>query len=333
MAPGTEFTLMDPTTPHDEPLPLRWLVEPLIARGTKVLVAGEAGAFKTTILMHLAAHLAAGRRWLGRLPIPEAVPVLYIDEELPEDHSRRLSQLIARGADCHGVPWRVLWKRGLRFRGPDDARELLDRLPNFSPDVIVIDSLTATFAGDENDAQDARDYWRALDVFTRAGITVLVTHHKRKSLFAAGSHDKHAVRGSGDLVAGADEVFSLARVGLSSVAVLRGVRTRSAGEHGGIRLRVDHGHDAITVTYAGPHQDMGTASPRQSEPGHLRALMRFVRKHDGAITRSEAVRYFKSKGESTVDRWLAQAVRAKLLTPVEGQRGHYRAVATTETAA
>src|SRR5262245_18882979 len=82
-----------------EPIPpVDWLVEPLMAQGNRVVVYGEFGSYKSWTLLDLALHLAGGRPWLGRFPVPSPRRVLYVDEEMAQPELRRRIQQLARGA-------------------------------------------------------------------------------------------------------------------------------------------------------------------------------------------------------------------------------------------
>ena len=65
----------------EEPLaPPSWLVERLISDGSRVVLYGEFGSYKSWGLLSLGLHIAAGQPWLGRFPVPQARSVLYVDE-------------------------------------------------------------------------------------------------------------------------------------------------------------------------------------------------------------------------------------------------------------
>ena len=101
-----------------EPLPpIEWLVEGLIADGDRVVLYGEFGSFKSWVLPSLALHIAAGRAWLGKFPIPQSKQVLYIDEEMHQRTLKRRIQRLAHGAGLSSeqLPLRTLSRHGAYF--------------------------------------------------------------------------------------------------------------------------------------------------------------------------------------------------------------------------
>src|SRR2546426_12257466 len=102
MAPADSMTALPLVSFEEimgEPLPpIEWLVEALIAEGDRVVLYGEFGSFKSWALPSLALHIAAGRPWLGKFPIPHAKSVLYIAEELHQRTLKRRRQRLAHRA-------------------------------------------------------------------------------------------------------------------------------------------------------------------------------------------------------------------------------------------
>ena len=137
-----------------DPLPpIEWDVEPLIARGERALIYAEWGALKTWLGLDLGLHLAAGGKWLDHFTIPQARPVLYIDEEMHERTLRRRIKRLGSGMTlaADDLPFRALSRYGVVF-DEKGAGRLLKALDDsaFVPHVIIVDTYRRVSPGDEN---------------------------------------------------------------------------------------------------------------------------------------------------------------------------------------
>ena len=80
------------------PIEPRWIVRDMLPRGTMVILAGEAGAGKSTLCYVLAYALAMGAPFLGHVTIPTRV--LYFDEENGEPDFLCYNQWAWAGHGC-----------------------------------------------------------------------------------------------------------------------------------------------------------------------------------------------------------------------------------------
>ena len=69
-----------------------------------MVLFGEFRSLKSWVLLDLGLHLAAGKPWLGRFPIPEARKVLYVDEEMSQTTMRRRVKRLGEGAGLGSAP-------------------------------------------------------------------------------------------------------------------------------------------------------------------------------------------------------------------------------------
>jgi AAA domain len=200
--------------------PVEWLVEPLIANGDRVMIYGEFGSFKSWVLPSLALHIAAGRSWLDKFPVPEPKQVLYIDEEM---HLRTLTRRIQRlalgmGLHSESLPLRFLSRFGTRLDATGAARLLFDlEKTGFDPQVVIVETLRRVLRGSENEAKDVGEFWRAVAPLSK-GRSLIVSHHMRKrSDINNGARERAS--GSTDILAGADAAFAIQRLGQDALVV------------------------------------------------------------------------------------------------------------------
>ena len=178
------------------------LVEGILRRGHTMLVTARSKAGKSFLMLELAVAVSTGCRWLGREC--KRGRVLFVNPEIdPASAENRLHDVAeAMGADLLQVGQGVdFWHLRGHAQGIDDtARALLDRTGSGRYALVILDSVYELYTGDENSADDAREFFHAIDrISKRLGCAVAMTHHHAKGIRA----DLEALdRGSGSGVFG-----------------------------------------------------------------------------------------------------------------------------------
>src|SRR5215467_1456547 len=106
-----------------------------------VVVAGEPGVGKTTVVLDLVWHLASGQPWLG-MEVPRPLHVLLVENEGPEHMFRGKVDRKAQAwpHEREGRVWVQTWRWGLFSLADKDARRELAMFVEGNPvDVIVGD--------------------------------------------------------------------------------------------------------------------------------------------------------------------------------------------------
>jgi hypothetical protein len=205
-------------TENAEPIPA--ILKGWIAAGDVVAFAGEPKTGKSWAAADLAFSLASGRPWLGAVPvIGGPYRVLYVDEEQNPRLVRHRARKLARGrgldaAAVKALPIRYLAGNGLNLDAEAHLSRLWREVRSFKPDVVIFDSLVRFHRRNENDAAEMAAFAAAVfkPLVTHFGCTVVYLHHLAKPGMNRPAGDLvHRVRGSGDLVAGADGLFTLER--------------------------------------------------------------------------------------------------------------------------
>jgi RecA-family ATPase len=136
------------------------------------LLSGEGAIGKSLLATQLSGATVLGKDWIGTLP--EQGPVLYLSCEEDEDEICRRNQAVA---ERFGSSRREMTDCGLRFLsyagrdavlGQPDKRGIIRPTPLFEalkrdalrlqPKLIVIDTAADTFAGDERNRAQTRQY-------------------------------------------------------------------------------------------------------------------------------------------------------------------------------
>lgn len=162
---------------RESALEARWLVKHVIPAESIGMLFGGSGTFKSFIALDAALHVAHGLPWLGRRTAKGSV--LYIAAEGGTGLWARLEA----------------WHRARRLR-PEDADVLvvpaaLDlgvdawrvveaaQAVGSTPTLVIVDTLSQTYSGEENSAGEMAAYLRELGLRFRQlwGCAVLLIHH------------------------------------------------------------------------------------------------------------------------------------------------------------
>jgi hypothetical protein len=218
----------------ERPSPTQWDVEPLIARGNRVVLYGPFASLKSWVLLDLGLCIAAGIPWLGKFSVPNPRAVLYVDEEMarPQLHPRIRRLAASLGLlDAERLPFATASRLGLSLADNGTAEQFLEssRASGFEPDVLIFDSLRRVIGGSELDVADVGRFWRGVEPFARAGKTVILSHHAKKPGPNGAAAPRDRASGSTDILAGADVGLSIERRSRDALVVEQ-VKSRDAEE-------------------------------------------------------------------------------------------------------
>ena len=205
------------------PRPREWLIPDFLPAGRLGLLAGSGGIGKSRLALQLAAAIASGiADWLPggpRLTLSDpATAVYWTAEDEPAEVSRRLRQIggVRDSATqaLHGLVERVedrlhvvdgagrgpLWEpmgSGPLGRLSETGAWLRAYSERHGPRLLVLDSLAATYAGNENDRVAVRQFAADWDAWgRRRGCAVMLIGHPPKSMapFSGSTDWQAAVR-------------------------------------------------------------------------------------------------------------------------------------------
>ncbi len=191
----------------EEPAPdIAFLVEGFLPTGALALVAAYGGVGKTTLLVQMAASLAAGRDFLG-FRVPQAVPCLYlIAEGARHVFLARVKVALARlGLDPSALPF---WITPREFTA-EIGQKLAEYIERTGARFVVLDTFGLFHDGDENSASDfkAKVVKPLRAIMARHDVSfVLVTHEVKPNAERKG---RHRVRGTSALVDDSDVAIRL----------------------------------------------------------------------------------------------------------------------------
>ena len=177
-----------------------WIAKPLIARGRQTALFAGAKTGKSWVTLNIVAALATGKPILGQPAQPPA-HVLYLDYEMTEADLMERLENMGFGPD---TDWTHLHYALLPAIAPlDDPAgattvQALATLVN--AELVIIDTFARAVAGDENEAQTIRDFYRLTGTALKAaGITMIRIDHAGKDI-TRGARGSSAKRDDVDIV-------------------------------------------------------------------------------------------------------------------------------------
>jgi len=175
-----------------------WIVDDLIPEQAVGMIFGASGTFKSFIAIDLCCHMANGMDFIGKET--RKAPVLYLASEGGAGIYRRIQAWHKH----HGLPisddiWLVTTPLILTVKEQLEALVAAMHRMKVKPALVVIDTLSQTFAGDENSSNDIASYIRAINTDVRAqfGCSAIIIHH-------TGHNASDRPRGSSAMMANLD---------------------------------------------------------------------------------------------------------------------------------
>lgn len=208
-----------------EPRP--WILgDVLLARAVTLLVAASKGG-KSLLVLTIAAHMAAGKTFMGWKPVGLGRSIIYNAEDDLAEASRRLNAIcLAYGMDVEEVTSKIslmstdelgggfsLTKGRPIAENEEHVNELVAAACAAQVSLIALDPLIEIHTGNENDSVEMKYVLSLMrSVARRVGCAVLAVHHTGKPPPAGASAwvgNLNAGRGSSSVPAGARKVLTL----------------------------------------------------------------------------------------------------------------------------
>ena len=177
---------------------IKWMVKNIIPQDAMGMIFGASGTFKSFIAIDLCLSVAHGIDWTKRKTVSGGV--VYVAAEGGAGVARRIDAWhrtvgvdVPKNFHICRVP--LLLSAKLEIGA---LRQAIAALPQI-PSLVVVDTLSQTFNGDENSSSDIGAYLRMLNSELRAAFncTVMVIHH-------TGHNATERPRGSSAITANVD---------------------------------------------------------------------------------------------------------------------------------
>lgn len=179
-----------------------WTVKNLIGAGAFIMFYGAPATGKSFLAIDMALHVALGLDWFGR-PTRQG-GVVYVGAEGQEGIKRRIKAFRLHHNISGDVPF-ALVPAQLNMLDGDDADQLIEAIKTQMDrlgcrvELVVIDTLSRTFGGGDENTSAMATYVANLGRFQKAlGTGLIVVHHAPKD------QANDTPRGHGSLLAAVD---------------------------------------------------------------------------------------------------------------------------------
>lgn len=201
-----------------EDTPPKFAVEPLFPTPGLVLLSGDTGSCKTSLLLSASYAFALSLPVANRFPtFPEGRGVLYVNGEMNRSFLRRFVAANIAGLGLARDDKRLAavsfqGKNGLAevlLGNPEAFETLRAHIARTRPGLVVLDTLRSLFDLDEKETQVVRRVLRELTALAVEFNTCIILAHHQRKLSAVSNALRERVSGSRDLIAAVDVHLAL----------------------------------------------------------------------------------------------------------------------------
>ncbi len=208
-----------------------WLIKGVMPASSIGMMFGASGTFKSFIALDACLHIAHGLPWMGHRT--KQGEVLYLAAEGGMGLWPRIAAWHrARRLDWTKTPLRVV---PLALDLSVEAWKVVEaaQVQGAAPKLVVIDTLSQTFGGEENVANDVSAYFREIGARFRQlwGCAVLVVHH-------SGHAATERPRGSSAMLANVDFMYGVFRDEKEMMATVTCLKQKDGERFGDTTFRV-----------------------------------------------------------------------------------------------
>lgn len=191
----------------------KWLVDRLIPYGCTTVISGESRSFKTWILLHLAKQISEGLLIFNKFPAIKQSVLLVEEDDKPRAIKDRVT-ILGFNKDNNFYTW-----INSGFKVEKDMDQLILFVKKNKIGVVIFDCLLRIYDGDENSSRDIEKLFRQIQRLTNLDVTVIITHHHRKS--QVGFTDRSPMRGSSDILNSPDCHLQITRKGKNKIRIIQ----------------------------------------------------------------------------------------------------------------
>lgn len=216
-----------------------WLVKGIIPAACMGMMFGASGTFKSFIALDACLHVVHGLPWMGRKT--KQGEVLFLAAE----GGSGLWQRIAAWHQARRLKWENAAMKvvPVSIDLSQDAWKVVEaaQAQAVCPALVVIDTMSQTFGGEENVANEVAAYFREIGARFRQlwGCTVIVIHH-------SGHASTERPRGSSAILGNVDFLFGVFRDEKEMMATLTCIKQKDGERFSDTTFRVGThalGHD------------------------------------------------------------------------------------------
>jgi len=299
-----------------------WLIEGFWTRRSHGIVAGEPKSFKSTVAVDFAMSVASGEPFLGKFPVLEPGPVIYVQNENADWIMKdKMAKVIAnRGL---GGEFKVLGENRLKVVWPRDIpiyfinqqgfllddpmhQAIMEKvIQKYKPVLVVFDPLYLMFGGDINSAKELNPVlsW-LLKIKNEYKTGVMLIHHYNKGgqnprggqrmlgsvvlhgwIESAWYVKRIEEEESSDIESGeVNEEESVDRVSRDPVRIIIDREFRAAGNYPQAELEIKMGKFGSSDYYIKVRKHVGRGHPSDKGQNATELILQILEMHKGPVS-------------------------------------------------
>ena len=257
--------------------PSKWVVSDIIPEGMTILSSAP-GQFKTYLFLALAKQISSGELAFNHFQA-EKRNVLFINEEMGE----RMMQ--DRLKTINGEAGKIFFTNlaGVKL---EDMSYILEFCKEKDITLVMFDSLTRIHRLQEDKADDVKKIFEAMLILLRANISVLMTHHHRKTPMFGAKNGSEEMRGSIDILAQIDCHLAIDQVAIDKTyVVLKQLKIRIADNVNDFKVDIKKDKEnKMSFIYKGKFSKQDEVNEKIAQSSEV--ILKIIQENPG-ITRDE----------------------------------------------
>jgi hypothetical protein len=170
-----------------------WAIYGIFETGTVNMISAEPNNFKSWVMLDAAVSLASGRPLFGQFKT-EKQSVLIVNEE--DYHSQLRTRMMMLYKNWSQLPIYFAIQNGVKLID-SDVEKIISLAKEKGVDFIIFDSLRSLHSAEENSSTEMQAVLDQLKKVTKAGFTVLFSHHNRKKGISSSDNGNESRGSSG----------------------------------------------------------------------------------------------------------------------------------------
>lgn len=187
--------------------PQQWYIQDILPQQGTLLLFAEPKKMKSFMAQYSGYCIASGQPWLGIVTTQAKVAILQYEISEPA-YVDRLRQMAGRFTLQPNTIWEDSPGRRKYLTDPEYLNQVRAALRALEAKVIIIDCLSACFAGDENNSVDIERFINAVELLKEEnGASIILVHHSRKPSIFGGNDPMNNSRGHSKLTGWPDTIM------------------------------------------------------------------------------------------------------------------------------
>ncbi len=232
----------------------RMLVDPFLPTGGIGILYGRGGSGKTQVAMSMCVAVNTGTHFLSKFRCREG-KVAFLQVDTPPIEFQKRTRQMAKHSDISDMlllPYDTPVDLVALARKAMKEEELPDwcqRVRDFEPDLLVLDSLKKCHNLDENDNASPNKVYTAAKILFGPGVTLLFIHHSRKNpqIDYKPLDDDSTVRGAGAWTDDADVGIHLVKKKKEKYVTITWDKIRTCEEDAVKDLQLDFNKESLLL--------------------------------------------------------------------------------------